>query len=640
MPTTTVPVRLSLYTPTPHDPHADHAADDVANAWATSVSSRSVTYRQAMILGTVFEMVGAITVGARTAETIKNGIIPPDSFKGDAGVQMLAFTCALAGASIWVMWCTKHSAHVSSSYSLISSVAGVGVAVAGASKVKWGWNKGKGLGAIFAGLGMAPAASACFGAIIFLLIKFTVHLRKNPVPVAIWTAPFFFLIAGTISTLSIVYKGSPNLKLNKKPAWYVASVTVSCGVGLALLSFLFFVPYLHARVVKKDHTVRWWDMFKGPLLFRRPAPEGVESAVVPDYAVVQHDDEDVVKQHKKSDGSSDEITPADHEKGLVVSEDRQMTYKERVDEAQDRFHARLRAKKGYLGWAMRYLHENKVQNGEIYEKKNMIITLKRIPAMLVVGVLYGANYDIHAAQTGIEGTPEGKRMARVYSHATKYANEVEHTYSFVQVLTACTASFAHGANDIGNAVGPWAVIYGAWNTGVASTTNAPVPIWQLAVLSATLSLGLVTYGYNIMKVMGNKITYHSPSRGISHHVNSSRSLLIMNRLLHGDGCRAHCPDLLAILASRLDIHVHHWCHRRCRSLQRNHQGRQLAASWTPCLLLDHDHPHCRHHRRCRHGHHPQRSPLLLSKSHLLCSYKIVSAAFEIPNFSSTLTRSL
>lgn len=482
-----------------------------------------------MILGTIFEMVGAITVGARTADTIKNGIIPNDAFKGDAGVQMLAFTCALAGASIWVMWCTRHSAHVSSSYSLISSVAGVGVAVAGASKVQWGWNKGKGLGAIFAGLGMAPAASACFGAIIFMLIKTTVHLRKNPVPWAIWTAPFFFLIAGTICTLSIVYKGSPNLGLNKKPAWYVATVTVSCGVGLALVSFLLFVPYLYAKVVKRDHTVRWYHMFQGPLLFRRPAPEGAEVARVPDYAVVQHHDEEIKPELKKSDSSDGEISPADHEKGVVVSEERQLSYKELMQQGQDRFHARLRQKSGALGWAMRYLHENKIQTGEIYEKKNMIITLKRIPAMIVVGALYGVNYDIHAAQTGIHGTPEGRRMERVYSHAPKYANEVEHTYSFVQVLTACTASFAHGANDIGNAVGPWAVIYSAWNTGNAAKSKAPVPIWQLAVLSATLSLGLITYGYNIMKVMGNKITYHSPSRGCSMEMGAALTVLIFSQ---------------------------------------------------------------------------------------------------------------
>lgn len=119
----------------------NNGANDVANAWATSVSSRSISYRQAMVLGTIFEMLGAITVGARTADTIKNGIIPGTAFNGNAGVQMLAFTVALAAASTWVMWCTKHSAHVSSTYSLISAVAGVGVAVAGADKVQWGWNK-------------------------------------------------------------------------------------------------------------------------------------------------------------------------------------------------------------------------------------------------------------------------------------------------------------------------------------------------------------------------------------------------------------------------------------------------------------------------------------------------------------------
>jgi sodium-dependent phosphate transporter len=92
-------------------------------------------------------------------------------------------------------------------------------------------------------------------------------------------------------------------------------------------------------------------------------------------------------------------------------------------------------------------------------------------------------------------------MDRVYSHATKYQNEVEYLYSFIQIITACTASFAHGANDIGNSVGPWAVIYSAWSTGDAAKSKAPVPIWQLAVLSATISIGLITYGYNIMKGM-------------------------------------------------------------------------------------------------------------------------------------------
>lgn len=442
---------------------------------------------------------------------------------------MLAFTCALAGASSWVMWCTRHSAHVSSTYSLVSAVAGVGVATVGASQVQWGWNKGKGLGAIFAGLGMAPAISACFGAAIFLLIKFIVHIRRNPVPWAIYTSPFFFLIAGTICTLSIVYKGSPNLGLNKKPSWYVASVVMGTGGGVALLSALFFVPYVYAKVIKRDNSIQWWHFIMGPALLYRPVSDHGELAKVPNYAVVQHDEDDQQYEHdqhaanlqqqqqlskqagtsapqseydqdneEKLSGSlpSPHLPAQQHQGELGQLE---LTYEQRVKQGEERFNAKLRQKRGPLGWAMRTLHANPMGPGAIYERHNLRIIAKRLPAMITCGALYGLHYDIHSAQTGIAGTPEGDRMERVYAHAKKYPNEVEHTYSFVQVLTACTASFAHGANDIGNSVGPWAVIYGAWSTGDAAAAKAPVPIWQLVVLSATISIGLITYGYNIMK---------------------------------------------------------------------------------------------------------------------------------------------
>lgn len=488
---------------------ADERTDDVANAWATSVSSRSISYRWAMVLATVFEMLGAITVGARTAETIKNGIIPTASFQNNAGVQMLAFTCALAGASTWVMWCTRHSAHVSSTYSLISAVAGVGVATVGASKIQWGWNKGKGLGAIFAGLVMAPTIAGCFASIIFMLIKVVVHMRKRPTKWAVFTAPLWFLIAGTICTLSIVYKGSPRLGLNKKPAWYVASVTLGTGFGVCLLSAWFFVPYIYAKVVNRDRTVRPWMIIYGPLLFKRPAPSENELADVPNYAVVQDDHTSLtgsssssvdVDDLKSANATTNRRTSgSDNEKRMTSGEAPQLSYKELMAQGEQRLNARLCEKRGPIGWAMRTLRDNPLGPGQVYEFHNMKIIAKRIPAIIVSGALYGFHYDIHAAQHGVSGTPEGDRMARVYSHATMYPNEVEHTYSFVQVLTACTASFAHGANDIGNAVGPWAVIYAAWHTGSAQASKAPVPLWQLAVIAAVLCIGFVTYGYNIMK---------------------------------------------------------------------------------------------------------------------------------------------
>ncbi|KAK7942671.1 sodium/phosphate symporter [Apiospora aurea] len=452
----------------------NNGANDVANAWATSVSSRSITYRQAIVFAFLFEVLGAVTVGARTADTIKNGIIPASAFRDDPGVQMLAFTCALAG-----------------------------------------------LGAIFAGLAMAPFISACFGAVIFGLIKVVVHLRRNPVPWAVYSSPLWFLIAGAICTLSIVYKGSPNLKLDKKPPAFIAAVTLGTGFGVFLLSVLFFVPYVHALVIKRDASVRAWMFVQGPLLFRR-------AAVAPKYAVVQ-----------EGEGSCTSSSPPvlslnfgdgdGSEKDAVEVHQTQLTYKEQVARAEGRLHARLREGRGPLGWAMRFLHEHPMGEGRIYETHNMKNFVMRVPAMVVVALLYGSHYDIHAAQVGIGGTPEGRRMDRVYAHAPKYPDEVEHTYSFVQVLTACTASFAHGANDVGNAVGPWAAIYQAWSTGSASSTKAPVDTWQLAVAALAISFGLATYGYNIMKVMGNKITYHSPSRGCSMELGAAITILIFSQ---------------------------------------------------------------------------------------------------------------
>ncbi|KAJ5616959.1 hypothetical protein N7537_002073 [Penicillium hordei] len=511
----------------------NNGANDVANSWATSVSSRSISYRQAMVLGTIFEFVGAVAVGARTADTIKNGIIPNSSFQGNAGVQMLAFTCALAAASSWVMWCTKHSAHVSSTYSLISAVAGVGVATVGASQVQWGWNNGKGLGAIFAGLGMAPVISGCFGAIIFLLIKYIVHVRRNPISWAVWSSPFFFLVASTICTLSIVYKGSPNLGLNKKPGWYVAAVTMGTGGGVCLLSAIFFVPFLHARVIKKDPSVKWWMVIQGPLLFNRPVPTDSEVAKVPNYAVVQDEPEyhephlSVDEKEPKAGVAS--IPGSTEEQSVDRLEANQLTYREVMAQSEDRHNAKLLESRGPIGWAMRLLRDNPMGAGEIYEFRNMKRMAKRLPAIITVGLLYGFHYDIHAAQSGNEGTPEGERMKRVYANAEKYPNEVEHTYSFIQVITACTASFAHGANDIGNSVGPWAAIYSAWSTGTPAASKSPVPIWQLAVLAICISIGLCTYGYNIMKVMGNKITYHSPSRGSSMEMGAAITVLVFSQ---------------------------------------------------------------------------------------------------------------
>lgn len=96
---------------------------------------------------------------------------------------------------------------------------------------------------------MAPVISAGFGATIFMLIKVVVHMRKNPAKWAVYTAPLWFMIAGTICTLSIVYKGSPNLGLNKKPKSYVSYNTSSHSTSIDLSRSLVLLSVLELPVL-------------------------------------------------------------------------------------------------------------------------------------------------------------------------------------------------------------------------------------------------------------------------------------------------------------------------------------------------------------------------------------------------------
>jgi len=91
---------------------------------------------------------------------------------------------------------------------------------------------------------------------------------------------------------------------------------------------------------------------------------------------------------------------------------------------------------------------------------------------------------------------------------------IESVFAYLQIFTSICTSFAHGANDVSNAVGPLAAIWYIHEKG-AVASKIDVPPWILAIGGFGIVVGLATYGVKIMEVLGKNITYISPSRGFS-----------------------------------------------------------------------------------------------------------------------------
>ncbi|MDX1623455.1 MAG: inorganic phosphate transporter [Gemmatimonadota bacterium] len=107
--------------------------------------------------------------------------------------------------------------------------------------------------------------------------------------------------------------------------------------------------------------------------------------------------------------------------------------------------------------------------------------------------------------------------------------EVERLFAGLQVVTACYVAFAHGANDVANAIGPLAAVVQAAQEGVVAA-RAPVPIWILVLGGAGIVMGLATYGYRVIETVGHKITTMTPTRGFSAEFGAATTVLFASRL--------------------------------------------------------------------------------------------------------------
>lgn len=104
-------------------------------------------------------------------------------------------------------------------------------------------------------------------------------------------------------------------------------------------------------------------------------------------------------------------------------------------------------------------------------------------------------------------------------------SSVERVFAILMIFTACAMAFAHGSNDVANAVGPMAAIISVLNTGSVSST-APVTPWVLLLGGIGIVAGLATYGWKVILTIGKRITELTPSRGFAAEMAAAGTVVI------------------------------------------------------------------------------------------------------------------
>ena len=119
-----------------------------------------------------------------------------------------------------------------------------------------------------------------------------------------------------------------------------------------------------------------------------------------------------------------------------------------------------------------------------------------------------------------------KRREKAGIESAEYAI-VEKIFGYLQIISACLMAFAHGANDVANAIGPLAAAISILTTGAISST---IPTWVLALGGVGIVIGLATWGWRVIETIGKKITELTPTRGFSAEFGAAATILIASRL--------------------------------------------------------------------------------------------------------------
>ena len=224
-------------------------ANDVANAFASSVGSGAISIKTAVILAGIFEFSGALLMGSHVTDTIRKGIADYSCFEDDPAILMYGCMCVLTAMSVWLVTASYLEMPVSTTHSCVGGMIGMTMVSRGVNCVTWTKETDKfpyikGVSAIVVSWLLSPIVSGIFASLFFYILRLSVLRSENSFTRSKYAFPILLGSTVCINVFFIVYKGAKFLKLNETPIETAFAYAFGLGGSVGLLS-LTIVPYLH-----------------------------------------------------------------------------------------------------------------------------------------------------------------------------------------------------------------------------------------------------------------------------------------------------------------------------------------------------------------------------------------------------------
>ena len=229
-------------------------ANDVANAFATSVGSGALTIKNAVVLAAIFEFCGAMFMGGHVVKTIRKGIANQKCFAGtgganDPGLLMYGCLCVIFAVAIWLVVASAFEMAVSTTHSCVGGMIGMTLVARGSECVIWTKKADefpyvKGVVAVIISWLLSPVISGAFAFVFFVTLRTLVMRSEHSYSRTAVAFPVLLACTLIINIFFIVYKGAKFLELDDTPVGTACAIAFGIGGGCGIIAYFFVTPYI------------------------------------------------------------------------------------------------------------------------------------------------------------------------------------------------------------------------------------------------------------------------------------------------------------------------------------------------------------------------------------------------------------